>query len=109
MTPLRRPSPPPVLDMNPDGTFRDAPAPSAAEGTWLDRALVRIGGVALMLTAAAGGFVLVALAILFLGLLLPVLIGAGLVAFGTLWWRMRRLRARGPGEASAVRFVVIRR
>ncbi len=113
--------------MNPDGSFRDAPAAPPLPGTWLDRALARIGGVAVILTAAAGGFVLVALAILFLGLLLPFAIGAGLIAFGSLWWRMRRLRAQGlagqgpatPGEPgtgpgaggtpSGIRFVVIRR
>jgi hypothetical protein len=103
--------------MNPDGSFRDAAAAPPAAGTWLDRALARIGGAAVVLTVAAGGFVMVALAILFLGLLLPILIGAGLIAFGSLWWRMRRLRARGgmgPGAgggsaSSGVRFVVIRR
>ncbi|HYZ33397.1 MAG TPA: hypothetical protein VE684_14095 [Crenalkalicoccus sp.] len=96
--------PPRVLDMTPEGEFRDpAPMPAA---TWLDRALARVGGVALLLAAIAGGFVVVALALLFLGLLLPIAVGAGLIAFGTLWWRMRRMRARG---ADPVRFVILRR
>lgn len=100
--------------MNPDGTFADPPAGPVVQGTWLDRVLARIGGAAILLTAAAGGFVLVALAILFLGLLLPIAIGAALVGFGSLWWRMRRMRARGgmaagPEQGQAVRFVVIRR
>ncbi|WP_431269298.1 hypothetical protein [Dankookia sp. P2] len=79
--------------------------------------LGKVGGVALLLTLAAGGLLLVALAILFVGLLLPVAIGAGLVAFVSLWWRLRRLRrdgvpGAGPGSppgGGAVRFVVLRR
>jgi len=117
MDPSRRPATPPVLDMTPDGEFRDSAASAGLPQGWLDRALARVGGIALLLTLAAGGFVVAALAILFVGLLLPVVIAAGAVAFGTLWWRLRRLRARGgvagggpsgqPG--SGVRFVVIRR
>lgn len=117
MDPMRRPATPPVLDMTPDGEFRDSPASAALQQSWLDRALARVGGVALLLTLAAGGFVLAALAILFVGLLLPFAIAAGAVAFGTLWWRMRRMRARGDapggpggsGPGRSVRFVVIRR
>jgi hypothetical protein len=112
MDPTRRPAaPPPVLDMTPDGEFRDPVRPSS-RATWLDGVLARVGGVALLMAAVAGGFVLVALAILFVGLLLPVAIGAGLIAFGTLWWRARRLRGRGGpggGGAGGIRFVVIRR
>ncbi|MBD0275129.1 MAG: hypothetical protein ICV73_24790 [Acetobacteraceae bacterium] len=94
---------PPILDMTPDGGFRE-PAPGASKG-WLDRALARVGGVALLLAIAAGGLVVVALAFVLLGLLLPVAIGAGLVAFVTLWWRLRRLRARGGTPP----FVIVRR
>ena len=103
----RRPGPPfqdptpPILDMTPEGEFRD-PLPPPRSG--LDRALGKVGGVALLLTLAAGGLLLVALAILFVGLLLPVAIGAGLVAFVSLWWRMRRLRrggGTGPGTPGA--------
>jgi hypothetical protein len=106
---------PPVLDMTPEGEFRD-PSPPPFRRTWLDRALGRIGGVALLLTLAAGGLVVVTLAVLLLGLLLPVAIGAGLVAFASLWWRARRLRGRGgpgggggPGSGGGFHFVVIRR
>jgi hypothetical protein len=140
MDSFRRPSAPAsprILDMTPDGAFRDAADPTAGaaggaagrQAGWLDRALARIGGVALMLTLAAGGLVLVALALVFVGLMLPVLVGAGLIAFGSLWWRLRRLRraaaaaagAAGPGGGPggapregggggrSVRFVVIRR
>ena len=86
---------PPILDMTPEGGFRE-PAPAASKG-WLDRVLARVGGAALLLALAAGGLVVVALAFVLLGLLLPIAIGAGLVAFVTIWWRMRRLRARGGG------------
>lgn len=93
---------PPVLDMTPEGGFREpAPAPMG----WLDRVLARIGGLALLLAVAAGGLVVVALAFVLLGLLLPVVVVAGLVAFVTLWWRLRRIRARG----GAMPFVIVRR
>lgn len=94
---------PPIIDMTPNGEFRD---PSPRRASWLDRALGRIGGVALLLTIAVAGLLMVALAVLFLGLLLPVAVGAGLVAFGTLWWRARRMRAQGVGPVS---FFVLRR
>ena len=95
---------PPILDMTPEGGFRE-PAPSRS---WLDRALARVGGVALLLALATGGLVVVALAFVLLGLLLPVAIAAGLVAFVTLWWRLRRFRAQG-GRGVPVSFVVMRR
>ena len=94
---------PPILDMTPEGGFRE---PAAAPKGWLDRALARVGGVALLLAVATGGLVVVALAFVLLGLLLPIAIGAGLVAFVTLWWRLRRLRARGGG---ALPLVILRR
>ena len=85
--------------MTPDGDFREP-----ARRPWLDRALGRIGGVALLVTVAAAGLLIVALAILFLGLLLPVAVGAGLIAFVSLWWRARR-----GDTARPIRFVVLRR
>ena len=94
---------PPILDMTREGGFRE-PAAGQPKGG-LDRALAQVGGVALLLAVAAGGLVVVALAFVLLGLLLPIAIGAGLVAFVTLWWRLRRLRARG----GALPFVVVRR
>lgn len=92
---------PPVLDMTPEGEFRD-PAPPPA-GT-LDRILGRVGGIALMVALAAGGLVLAAVVILFAALALPVLIVAGAVGAGSIWWRLRRMRRQGQ-----VPFVVIRR
>ena len=91
---------PPVLDMTPEGTFRDTPQPLAG-GSWLDRALLRLGGMAVLATAVAGGLVLAASAALILGLLIPVLVVAGLVGFVSLWWRMRR-----SGRPA---FIVVRR
>jgi predicted lipid-binding transport protein (Tim44 family) len=96
---------PPVLDMTPEGEFRD-PAPPPRPGR-LDRILGRVGGLALLVALATGGLVLAAVAIFFAALALPVLIVAGAIGAGSLWWRLRRLRRQGgPG---AVRFVVIRR
>jgi hypothetical protein len=95
---------PPVLDMTLDGQFRSAPEYGAGPRLgWLDRVLGRVGGLAL----TAGGLVLAGLAVLAIGLLLPVMLVAGLVAFGTLWWRMRRAGFRAQGRN--LRFVVVRR
>lgn len=107
---------PPILDMTPEGEFRTTPQ-QPRRATWLDRALGKVGGLALLAALAAGGLLLVSLAILFIGLLLPVAIGAGLLALGSLWWRGRRLRRQGggmgggpgSGPGGGIRFVVIRR
>jgi nitrogen fixation-related uncharacterized protein len=100
---LQDPQRPPLLDMTPEGEFRDAPRPLRA-GSWLDRALLRLGGVAVLATAIAGGLLLAASAALILGLLIPVVVVAGLIGFVSLWWRMRRAGRTGmPG------FVVMRR
>ena len=90
---------PPVLDMTPEGEFR-GPAPA----TWLDRALLRVGGVAVLLALGAGGIVLASLAFVVVGLLLPVVIVAGLVGAGVIWWRVRQLRRSGRAA-----FVTVRR
>ena len=92
---------PPILDMTPEGEFREKPQPS-----WLDRVLARTGGIAILVLAAAVGLVLVAVAILFIGLLIPVAIGAGLVAAVSIWWRRRRMRRAGIEPATI--FVVRR-
>jgi len=101
---------PPVLDMTPDGEFRD---PLPPPGKPLDRLLARVGGLAVLVALAAGGVVIAGLAVLFAAIALPVLLLAGAVGAGSIWWRMRRLRrnmgAGGPGGPGAVRFVVIRR
>ena len=94
---------PPVLDMTPEGEFREPAAPRA---TAFDRALARVGGVAVLVAVAAGGLLLAALAVLFVGLLLPVALVAGALGAGSLWWRLRRARRQG---GDGFRFVVIRR
>lgn len=88
--------------MTPDGEFRQPTPPRASA---LDRILTRVGGVALLIALAAGGIVLAGVALLFVGLVLPVLIVAGLVGGLSLWWRVRRARRNGQ----PLPFVVIRR
>lgn len=67
--------------------------------------LGRVGGVALLVALATGGIVLAAVAILFAALALPVLIVAGAIGAGSIWWRIRRARKQGR----PLPFVVIRR
>ncbi|MFM2148957.1 MAG: hypothetical protein RLZZ187_1263 [Pseudomonadota bacterium] len=100
MEPQRQP---PILDMTPEGEFRD-PTPPPAPGK-LDRLLGRVGGIAVLVAVAAGGLVLAAVAILFAALALPVLIVAAAIGGGSIWWRLRRARQQGR----PVSFVVIRR
>jgi len=100
---IKDPARPPVLDMTPEGEFRE-PA-RAPGGTWLDRALLRVGGLAALAVAVAGGLVMMALAAMLVGLLIPVVLIAGLIGFVALWWRARRAGLR-PGFP---RFVVMRR
>jgi hypothetical protein len=71
----------PVLDMTPDGQFRDPrPAPLAEK---LFRAAVVV--------AVIGGMVVVAaLALWFALLLVPIVLAAGLLAYGLFRWRLWR-------------------
>lgn len=94
--------PRPVLDMTPEGEFREAPKPSG-----FNLLLARMGGIAMLVAIAAGGLLLVALAIFFIGLLLPVAIAAGSIAALSLWWRRRRLRKMGI-EPGPIRIIVRR-
>lgn len=91
---------PPVIDMTPEGEFRD-PTPPRATG--LDRLLARLGGVAMLVAIGATALMLAGLAVLAIGVLLPVAIVAGAIGAGSLWWRARR------GGGLPVRFVVLRR
>jgi Flp pilus assembly protein TadB len=93
---------PPVLDMTPEGEFRDA-APPPRSG--MDRAIGRVGNVAALVALATGGLVLAGLALIFVSLLVPVLIVAGTIGAASIWWRLRKLRRQGV----PLRFVVIRR
>lgn len=94
---------PPIIDMTPEGAFRDPAPPRPA--SLLDRVLTRVGGVAMLLAILSGALVVAALAIMAFAILLPVAIVAGLVGGGTLWWRIRRARAQG----TPVRFNFTRR
>ncbi len=85
---------PPILDMTLDGQFREAPdAPMPRRG--LDRFLGKLSGLALLVALAAGGLLLAGLAVLAIGILLPVVLVAGLVGAGSLWWRLRRAGRAG--------------
>jgi UDP-N-acetylmuramyl pentapeptide phosphotransferase/UDP-N-acetylglucosamine-1-phosphate transferase len=90
--------------MTPDGEFRD-PTPPPRPATALDRILGRVGGIAILVALAAGGLLLASLAVVFVGLVLPVLIVAAAVGAGSIWWRLRRARKQGR----PVPIVVIRR
>lgn len=95
--------PPIIIDMTPEGEFRDPSPPRPASA--LDRILGRIGGVALLVALAAAGLVLAGVVIMFAALALPVLIVAGAIGAGSLWWRIRRARKQGQ----PIHFVVLRR
>lgn len=82
----------PVIDMTPEGDFRE-PAPSRAG--FLDKILTKVGGVAALVALVAGGVVVAGVAIAFFALALPIAAVAGLVAFGSMYWRMRRAGHRG--------------
>lgn len=92
----------PVLDMTPEGEFRDPPRPSG-----FNAVLAGTSRIALLIALVAGGLLLVAVAIFFIGLLLPVMLGAALVASVSMWWRRRRMRRMGIEPAPL--FVVMRR
>ena len=85
--------PPIIIDMTPEGEFRDPPPRPAMRG--FEGFLARIGGVAMLVALAAGGLLLAAAALVAIGVLLPILLAAGAIAAITIWWRLRKARARG--------------
>jgi Flp pilus assembly protein TadB len=91
-----------IIDMTPEGEFRDPPPPPTRRG--LDRLLARLGGVAILVALAAGGLLLAALALLAIGVLLPIVLAAGAIGAITLWWRLRKARARGESTIIITRF-----
>jgi len=101
---------PPVIDMTPEGEFRDAAATGAngRPAGPLDRALARIGAAGMLVALVAGGLLLAGLAVLAISILLPVALVAGSIGAASLWWRMRRARRNGT-VPQGIRFVVIRR
>ncbi len=98
---------PPVIDMTPEGEFRDAAPPRRA--STLDRVLARVGGVAMLVAVGAGALLLAGLAVLAISVLLPVVLIAGLIGGVSLWWRIRRAQRNGTAPAQGARFVFIRR
>ena len=85
--------PPIIIDMTPEGEFRDPPPPPAPRG--FDVVLARLGGAAMLVALATGGLLVAALALLAIGVLLPIVLTAGAIGAVTLWWRLRKARARG--------------
>ena len=66
--------------------------------------MARLGGVALLVALAAGGLLLAALALLAIGVLLPIVLAAGAIGAVTLWWRLRKARARGESAFIITQF-----
>ena len=89
-----------VLDMTPEGHFTTPPPPNA-----LDRALGRVLRAALVVGGVAGALLLASLALVAIGILLPILAVAALVAGSILWWRLRGARRDGR----PLHFVIARR
>jgi hypothetical protein len=76
---------PPPLDMTLDGRFREPPATPIA---------TKIGRTAVIIAVLATTGAMALLALWFALALIPIAIGAGLVAYGTL--RFQQWRGRGP-------------
>ncbi|WP_233553124.1 hypothetical protein [Teichococcus wenyumeiae] len=91
----------PVIDMTPEGEFR-GPTPRRPASP-LDKVLSRLGGVAALVALVAGGIVVAGVAIAFFAIALPVAVLAGAIAFGSLWWRMRRAGRQGLGFVHVMR------
>jgi|1048.fasta_scaffold07488_3 hypothetical protein len=94
--------PPIIIDMTPEGEFRDPVPPPAPRG--LEGLLARLGGAAMLVALSAGGLLLAALAVLAIGVLLPIVLAAGAIGAITLWWRLRKARARGESTIIITQF-----
>ena len=93
--------PPIIIDMTPEGEFRDPPPTQPRRG--LDRLLARLGSVAILVALSAGGLLLAALALLAIGVLLPIVLAAGAIGALTLWWRSRKARSIGEDTITITR------
>lgn len=91
---------PPVLDMTPEGEFTTPPPPPP-----MGPVMAGVLRVSLVVAGIAVALLLAALALVAIGILLPILAVAGLVSGGILWWRLRQARRDGR----PLQFVVIRR
>ncbi|MCA3278052.1 MAG: hypothetical protein ING10_02165 [Roseomonas sp.] len=94
--------PPIILDMTPEGEFREPPAPPVPRG--LEGLLSRLGGVAMLVALSAGGLLMAAVALLAIGVLLPIVLVAGTIGAVIIWWRLRKARARGESTIIITRF-----
>ena len=86
--------------MTPEGQFNTPPPPGP-----VDRVMNGLLRVSLLVAGIAGALLLASLALVAIGILLPILAVAALIAGGILWWRLRQARREGR----PLRFVVIRR
>jgi hypothetical protein len=78
---------PPQIDMYMDGRFRVPRHPSLP---------MRIAGIALLVAVSAGALVVAALALWMVAALIPVVVVAGVVAWGAITWqRWRNARTDG--------------
>jgi len=93
------PREPVILDMTPEGGFREPPRAAP-----LDRAIGRVGGVAAGIAGLALALSIGALAFLALTVLVPLVLVAGGIAAATFWWRLRRFRQQG----GSIQFVMRR-
>jgi hypothetical protein len=75
----------PVLDMTPDGQFRDGPRQPGA--------LAKLGGIAMLVAILAGALAIAALALWFALAIIPLAIAAGLIAYAI--FRFQLWRAQG--------------
>jgi hypothetical protein len=91
------PRQPPQIEMTPDGRFRDPPSVPLA---------TRIARTAVVVAALTGALAVFVLMLWFALALIPIAIGAGLVAWAAIrfqLWRMRRAGAANAGARSIYR------
>ena len=83
------------IDMNPDGTFRAPPRASARGGTPASTKILRLA-LLVAAVAAAGAFAFLALWAAMI--MIPIAVGAGLIAYGMIRFRIWKSRGsfRGP-------------
>ena len=82
---MKSPIPPPPLDMTLDGQFREPPVAPVA---------TRVGRIAMLVAALAAAGAVGLLALWFALVLIPVALGAGLIAYGVL--RYQQWRGQAP-------------
>jgi UDP-N-acetylmuramyl pentapeptide phosphotransferase/UDP-N-acetylglucosamine-1-phosphate transferase len=94
--------PPIIIDMTPEGEFRDPPPPPAPRG--FEGLVTRLGGMAMLVAISAGGLLMAAVALVAIGVLLPIVLAAGAIGAITIWWRLRKARARGESTIIITQF-----